>query len=371
MLEGRRIGVLPSTQQNSLYLGNLPKEWSPHEFDRVVRQAFPDVHSVDLVMLSSDGVTPFTQKQQNRGFGFVQFSSHAAAERAYTLSSRSDFVVGGKCHPNVQWAKEEPEVDPEELAKVKIAFIRNLPSDVNEGFLMKLFGPYGEIEKVVLSKKGFSQVGFIHFAKRQAKVLLPVQLIEGIQKVQATYFAIWPKQLPPWSVVEQRIELELGTWPTKQLKELLDVGLFVIHVTISNVLFSASMIAVHVDEPKMVSIIRYGPMEDLDIAVKGMHNRTVQGLNSGPFKLQVEVARPLEKSKKRAREESSQTVSQPKVFKAESGFTSSSGHVLKVREEQDVADPYEVAVVSLPATVQDRLLRILRLGIATRYDVSI
>lgn len=39
-------------------------------------------------------------------------------------------------------------------------------------------------------------------------------------------------------------------------------------------------------------------------------------------------------------------------------------------QERIVADPYEAAVVSLPAAVQDRLLRILRLDIATRYDVS-
>ncbi|KNA09941.1 hypothetical protein SOVF_148960 isoform A [Spinacia oleracea] len=280
LLEGRKIGVLPSTEQNSLFLGNLPKEWSPDEFGRVVRQAFQDVDSVNLVMLSSDGVTLATQKQQNRGFGFVHFSSHAAAGHAFRLSSKSEFVLGGKCHPTVQWAEEEPEIDPEELAKVKIAFIRNLPTDVTEGFLKKLFGSYGEIEKVVLSMKGQSQVGFVHYVKRQ----------------------------------------------------------------------------------------------DLDIAVKELNDRTVHGPNSGWFKLQVEVARPFGKNKKRAREGSSRAVtnmSPSKVFKAEPGFTSSGGPMFKVLEERIVADPYEAAVVSLPAAVQDRLLRILRLDIATRYDIDI
>ncbi|RVW45197.1 hypothetical protein CK203_067425 [Vitis vinifera] len=35
------------------------------------------------------------------------------------------------------------------------------------------------------------------------------------------------------------------------------------------------------------------------------------------------------------------------------------------------SDPYEAAVVSLPAAVKERLLRILRLGIATRFDIDI
>ena len=39
-------------------------------------------------------------------------------------------------------------------------------------------------------------------------------------------------------------------------------------------------------------------------------------------------------------------------------------------QEPVVSDPYEAAVVSLPVAVKERLLRILRLGIATRFDVS-
>ena len=35
-----------------------------------------------------------------------------------------------------------------------------------------------------------------------------------------------------------------------------------------------------------------------------------------------------------------------------------------------ITDPYEAAVASLPVIVKERLLRILRLGIATRFDVS-
>lgn len=36
----------------------------------------------------------------------------------------------------------------------------------------------------------------------------------------------------------------------------------------------------------------------------------------------------------------------------------------------DYLDPYEAAVIALPVVVKERLVRILRLGIATRYDVS-
>ncbi|PIN06624.1 Splicing factor 3b, subunit 4 [Handroanthus impetiginosus] len=76
MLDGKKIGVLPSSEQDTLYFGNLNKAWSAEEFERIVLQVFPDVESIDLVMLKniSSG-----QKQRNRGFAFVKFCSHAVS----------------------------------------------------------------------------------------------------------------------------------------------------------------------------------------------------------------------------------------------------------------------------------------------------
>ena len=34
------------------------------------------------------------------------------------MGSKSDFFSAGNCHPTVKWAEEDPEVTPEELAKV-------------------------------------------------------------------------------------------------------------------------------------------------------------------------------------------------------------------------------------------------------------
>ena len=42
-------------------------------------QAFQDVTSVDLAMPFGSGDTSLSQKQQNRGFAFVKFSSHAVS----------------------------------------------------------------------------------------------------------------------------------------------------------------------------------------------------------------------------------------------------------------------------------------------------
>ncbi|RVW45108.1 hypothetical protein CK203_067427 [Vitis vinifera] len=104
-------------------------------------------------------------------FNVIQFSWHSAAARAHRMGSKSDFLLGDSWHPVVEWA-EEPEIDPEELAKITIAFVGNLPKDANEDYLKKLFGPFGKVEKVLLSKKGQSPVGFVHFAKRSGAFVM-------------------------------------------------------------------------------------------------------------------------------------------------------------------------------------------------------
>ncbi|KAK4346431.1 hypothetical protein RND71_032770 [Anisodus tanguticus] len=278
VLDGKKIGVRPSVEQDTLFLGNLNKGWGAEEFESIVRQVFPDVVSVDLVVLGD--VQP-GQKQRNRGFAFVKFSSHAAAARAFRVGSQSDFLIGGKLHPSVQWAEEEPEVDPNELAQIRTAFVRNVPPGADEDYFKRLFQPFGNVEKVALSRKGSSTIGFVYFDKRSA----------------------------------------------------------------------------------------------LDNAIKALNEKTIQGPMGGPScKLQVELARPMDKNRKRGREDpkmSSNIESHSKLLKDDPnvemvGAPKSTGQL-----EIGYLDPYEAAVIALPVVVKERLVRILRLGIATRYDINV
>ncbi|XP_019238748.1 PREDICTED: uncharacterized protein LOC109218814 isoform X2 [Nicotiana attenuata] len=275
VLDGKKIGVRPSVEQDTLFLGNLNKGWGAEEFESIVHQVFPDAVSVDLALLGD--VQP-GQKQQNRGFAFVKFPSHAAAARAFRVGSQSDFLIDGKLHPSVQWA-EEP--DPNELAQIKAAFVRNLPPGADEDYLKKLFQPFGNVERIALSRKGSSTIGFVYFDKRS----------------------------------------------------------------------------------------------DLDNAIKALNEKTVQGPMGGPScKLQVEVARPMDKNRKRGREDpnmSSTIESHSKLLKDDPNVEMIRAPKSTAQLEMDYSDPYEAAVVALPVVVKERLVRILRLGIATRYDIDV
>ncbi|CAA0820281.1 RNA-binding (RRM/RBD/RNP motifs) family protein [Striga hermonthica] len=269
VMEGKKIAVRLSSEQDTLYLGNLNKAWSAEEFERMVLEVFPGIETIELPMLK--GTLP-GQKQVNRGFAFVKFISHPAARRAHRVCSQPDFRLGN-LHPDVQWAEKENEIDPNEHDKIKVAFVRYLPVNAEEYYLKQLFEPYGKIEKVAVLKNGSSAVGFVHFIERS----------------------------------------------------------------------------------------------DLERAIKELNEKTVQGPSGGPvYKLQVEIARPMDNNKKRGLDNSESNFVQdhPKHSKPDI-------HCSLVQREIEPADPYEEAVIALPLPVKERLLRILRLGIATRFDIDV
>ncbi|KAK1272740.1 Polyadenylate-binding protein RBP45 [Acorus gramineus] len=247
MLNGKKIGIAQSTDQDTLFFGNLRKDWSFEEFDKLIRQAFPDVLSVDLAIQANTKDSSAGKKLENRGFAFVRFSSHGT----------------------------------------KVAFVGNLPSNADEDYLMQLFKPFGMIEKVALSRRSHFPVGFVHFAKRS----------------------------------------------------------------------------------------------DLDSVIRDMDGQIVEGPHKGPpLKIQVSIARPPEKDRKRPcsephSKEGSKLASQPTALIDSRTLLGDQKykaprltHTIKVPH---VTDPYEAAVISLPSAVKERLLRILRLEIATRYDIDI
>ncbi|KAK3140070.1 hypothetical protein QOZ80_5AG0395160 [Eleusine coracana subsp. coracana] len=285
-LQGKKLDVDLSLDQDTLFFGNLHKEWSLEDFEEMIRETFKDVVSVDLAMTSNFGSS--NKRHLNRGFAFVRFSSHGAAARVIRIGSRADFLLGGIVHPSINWAeKESSHLDADETDKIKAAFVGNLPANVNEEYLKKLFGRFGKVERVVISRKGQYPVGFVHFARRI----------------------------------------------------------------------------------------------ELDSAIEEMDGKTVRGPDRGsPFRIQVSVARPaVDNDKKRTREE--EKTRRPNISRNYPDYSyerrghGSHDHQGKAPRLSnavvDTIDPYESAIISLPPAAKELLLRILRLGIGTQYDIDI
>jgi hypothetical protein len=76
-LQGKRLAVDLSMDQDTLFFGNLCKEWTSEEFEELIHKTFKDVVSVDLAMASNHGSS--SKRHVNRGFAFVRFSSHSVS----------------------------------------------------------------------------------------------------------------------------------------------------------------------------------------------------------------------------------------------------------------------------------------------------
>ncbi|URD99504.1 hypothetical protein MUK42_28668 [Musa troglodytarum] len=111
-----------------------------------------------------------------------------------------------------------------------------------------------------------------------------------------------------------------------------------------------------------------------------MDGKIVQGPHRGPkFKIQVAVARPVEMGKRPHDEPKNKPLPRAR----DQSDSSYDGHISDSLDHKskaprladqvpDVAiDPYEAAVITLPAVVKEHLLQLLRVGIATRYDLNL
>ena len=118
---------------------------------------------------------------RNRGFAFVEFSSHEEAAKAHAKIMKPGFRLAGRAATSVRlflrphcsracrvcvvcvvscvdvdvkvdWAEPLNEPSEEVMSKVKSIYVCNLPVDVNDDLIRSLFAEFGEIERIVLSK---------------------------------------------------------------------------------------------------------------------------------------------------------------------------------------------------------------------------
>jgi len=151
---GKKLKVNPSTPNCRLFVGNIPKSKSKEDILQEFTKVVEGLQDVIIYNVPDD------PKKKNRGFTFLDFDSHksAAAAKKRLASQR---VFG--CDIIVDWADPLEEPDEETMSKVKVLYVRNLKSDVNETMLRTAFEAYGTVEKV----KKVKDYGFIHFTDRE------------------------------------------------------------------------------------------------------------------------------------------------------------------------------------------------------------
>ncbi|KAF0890101.1 hypothetical protein E2562_037671 [Oryza meyeriana var. granulata] len=158
-LKGKRIRVSSSQAKNKLFIGNVPHSWTQDDFKKAVEGVGPGVLKADLMKVSSTN--------RNRGYGFVEYYNHGCAEYARQKMSSPKFKLDSNA-PTVSWADPKNN-DSASTSQVKSVYVKNLPKNVTQAQLKKLFEHHGEITKIVLppSRGGHdNRYGFVHFKDR-------------------------------------------------------------------------------------------------------------------------------------------------------------------------------------------------------------
>ncbi|KAJ7981174.1 Heterogeneous nuclear ribonucleoprotein like [Quillaja saponaria] len=159
--KGKKIKCSTSQAKHRLFIGNVPRSWGEEDLRKVVTEIGPGVTAVELVK-------DMKNTNNNRGFAFIDYYNHACAEYSRQKMMNPKFKLGDNA-PTVSWA-DPKNADSSSSSQVKAVYVKNLPKNVTQDQLKKLFEHHGKITKVVLppAKSGQekNRIGFVHFAER-------------------------------------------------------------------------------------------------------------------------------------------------------------------------------------------------------------
>ncbi|XP_078366139.1 putative RNA-binding protein 46 isoform X2 [Oculina patagonica] len=159
--KGKCIGVCSSVDNCRLFVGGIPKKVKKDEIMNEMIKVTDNV--VDVIVYPSA-----QDKTKNRGFAFVEYTSHRDAAMARRKLMTGKIQLWGH-QIAVDWAEPEQEVDEEIMDQVKVLYARNLLLSTTEDTIEQVFSKFGEVERV----KKIKDYSFIHFrTKEQARAAL-------------------------------------------------------------------------------------------------------------------------------------------------------------------------------------------------------
>jgi RNA recognition motif-containing protein len=129
-----------AVEKTTLFVGNLPHDMNEAE----LRQAFQSKVGNFTNFELKTGPPP---QCASRGFCFVSFADHQAAENARKILCRTT-LRNRTLHAT--WAEPLPsarDVDEETMSKVSTLYVTQIAADVTDEQLKELFAQYGELTK--------------------------------------------------------------------------------------------------------------------------------------------------------------------------------------------------------------------------------
>ncbi|KAK6191265.1 hypothetical protein SNE40_002998 [Patella caerulea] len=158
--KGRLLGVCASVDNCRLFVGGIPKNKQRDEIKQEMEKVTDGVMKVIVYPSVLD-------KTKNRGFAFVEYSSHRDAAMARRKLIPGRIQLWGH-QIAVDWAEPEQDVDEDIMSNVRVLYVRNLMLDTSEETVKEMFerasGTPNSIERV----KKIKDYCFIHFKNRES-----------------------------------------------------------------------------------------------------------------------------------------------------------------------------------------------------------
>uniref|UniRef100_A0A5B6ZU90 RRM domain-containing protein n=1 Tax=Davidia involucrata TaxID=16924 RepID=A0A5B6ZU90_DAVIN len=181
VINGKQCGVAPSQDSDTLFVGNICREWTKETLKEEL--AYYGVDNFEELTLVEDT----KNEGMNRGFAFLDFSSRADALEACKLLQKRDVVFGTDRTARVAFADTFIEPDDEIMSQVRIVFIDGLPSTWDEDRVKGHLKKFGRIEKVELARNmpaaKRTDFGFVTFDTHDAAVAC----VDGINNAELGY----------------------------------------------------------------------------------------------------------------------------------------------------------------------------------------
>ncbi|CAN4099489.1 unnamed protein product [Withania somnifera] len=168
VVNGKKCGVSPSQDNDTLFLGNICKTWTKKALKEKLKHYGVD-NIEDLTLVEDTN-----NEGMNRGFAFLEFSSRSDAMDAFKRLQKRDVMFGVDRPAKVSF--EDSFIDPgdEIMSQVKTVFIDGLSVSWNEDHVRELLKEYGKIRKVELARNRPSakrkDFGFVTFDTHEAAV---------------------------------------------------------------------------------------------------------------------------------------------------------------------------------------------------------
>ena len=152
---GKRLKCNVSIANVRLFVGNIPKSKTKEEIHEEFSKLTDSL--TDVIIYNS----PDNPNKKNRGFAFLEYTSHKDASVAKRRIGNGRTRVWG-CDIIVDWADPLEEPDDEVMSKVKVLYVRHIHTDITEEQIKEVFEAYGKVERV----KKVKDFGFVHFENR-------------------------------------------------------------------------------------------------------------------------------------------------------------------------------------------------------------